>query len=249
MEKKLRSLLLQTLGTESYLGLVSSTYIRLIQAGFLKSKYPELFYLKELIMPGFVCVDIGANVGYYSVFLSQYAGKMGAVHAIEPVPIFGNVFLKKKAGHKKIGDKVGGLNAEGYITTSISFNGYVFAVNLNKIVFCLHNGRWAKKGNKVDHKNGISTDNRPCNLRESTNSQNASNKSVSGRNKLGAKGVCAYNVSDDTVRVVASVSFKKETYTKSMNVKKEFVEATVQILKAWRDEKAQKLHGEFFNAG
>jgi FkbM family methyltransferase len=104
MEKKLRSLLLQTLGTESYLGLVSSTYIRLIQAGFLKSKYPELFYLKELIKPGFVCVDIGANVGYYSVFLSQYAGKMGAVHAIEPVPIFGNVFLKntKKFGQDNI---------------------------------------------------------------------------------------------------------------------------------------------------
>ena len=161
----------------------------------------------------------------------------------------GNVFLKKKAGHKKIGDKVGGLNAEGYITTSISFNGYVFAVNLNKIVFCLHNGRWAKKGNKVDHKNGISTDNRPCNLRESTNSQNASNKSVSERNKLGVKGVCAYHVSDDTVRVVASVSFNKKTYSKSMTVKKEFVEATVKILKAWRDEKARKLHGEFFNEG
>lgn len=94
MEKKLRSLLLKTLGTESYLGLVSSTYIQLIKAGFLKAKYPELFYLQKLIQPGFVCVDIGANVGYYSVFLSKYAGKTGAVHAIEPVPIFGNVFLK-----------------------------------------------------------------------------------------------------------------------------------------------------------
>ena len=47
MEKKLRSLLLKSLGTESYLGLVSSAYIRLISAGFLKDKYPELFYLKE----------------------------------------------------------------------------------------------------------------------------------------------------------------------------------------------------------
>jgi hypothetical protein len=34
-----------------------------------------------------------------------------------------------------------------------------------------------------------------------------------------------------------------------MTVEKEFVEATVQILKAWRDEKAKELHGEFFNAG
>ena len=161
----------------------------------------------------------------------------------------GNVFLKKNAGWKKVGDKVGTLNPEGYITTSISFNGYLFAINLNKIVFCLHNGRWPKKGYKVDHINGKKTDNRPCNLRESTNSQNASNKPVSVRNKLGVKGVWAYNVSDDTVRVVASVSFNKEKYSKSMNVKKEFVEATVQTLKAWRDEKARKLHGEFFNEG
>ncbi len=94
MEKKLRSLLLKSLGTESYLGLVSSAYIRLISAGFLKDKYPELFYLKELVKPGFVCVDIGANVGYYSVFLSQHAGSEGRVYAIEPVPMFGNVFLR-----------------------------------------------------------------------------------------------------------------------------------------------------------
>lgn len=94
MEKKLRSLLLKTLGTESYLGLVSSAYIRLISAGFLKDKYPELFYLKELVKPGFVCVDIGANVGYYSVFLSQHAGSEGRVYAIEPVPMFGNEFLR-----------------------------------------------------------------------------------------------------------------------------------------------------------
>ncbi len=94
MEKKIRSLLLQTLGTESYLGLVSSAYIRLISAGFLKAKYPELFYLKQLIKPGFTCVDIGANVGYYSVFLSKYAEKAGHVYAVEPVPLFANVFLK-----------------------------------------------------------------------------------------------------------------------------------------------------------
>lgn len=94
MEKKLRSLLLKMLGTESYLGLVSNAYIRLIAAGKLKEKYPELFYLKELVQPGFTCVDIGANVGYYSVFLSKYAGATGRVYAIEPVPLFARVFLK-----------------------------------------------------------------------------------------------------------------------------------------------------------
>lgn len=94
MEKIIRSLLLKTLGTEAYLGLVSSAYIRLISAGRMQQKYPELFYLKELVKPGFTCVDIGANVGYYSVFLSRYAGKNGRVFSIEPVPMFSRVFLK-----------------------------------------------------------------------------------------------------------------------------------------------------------
>jgi FkbM family methyltransferase len=94
LEKKIRSWLLQTLGTENYLTLVSSTYIRLIANGKLKKKYPELFFLEKLIQPGFTCVDIGANVGYYSVFLSKYAGKAGRVYSVEPVPMFANVFLK-----------------------------------------------------------------------------------------------------------------------------------------------------------
>ncbi len=94
LEKKLRSWLLQALGTENYLSLVSSTYIRLIANGRLRKKYPELFFLEKLVQPGFTCVDIGANVGYYSVFLSKHAGKSGRVYSVEPVPMFANVFLK-----------------------------------------------------------------------------------------------------------------------------------------------------------
>lgn len=94
MEKQLRALLLDMLGHQKYLALVSDVYIRLIRGGFLKKKYPELFFLKELVKPGFVCVDIGANVGYYSVFLSKYAGPNGHVHAVEPVDLFAKLFIK-----------------------------------------------------------------------------------------------------------------------------------------------------------
>lgn len=104
MEKKLRSLLLRILGTESYLSLVSDAYIRLTLAGRMKQKYAELFYLKQLIKPGFICVDIGANVGYYSVFLSRYAGHEGKVFSVEPVPMFTRVFQRNigKFGLKNI---------------------------------------------------------------------------------------------------------------------------------------------------
>jgi FkbM family methyltransferase len=97
MEKAFRALLLKTLGHKNYLALVSHIYIRLIKAGMLKQKYPELFYLQQLVKPGFVCVDIGANVGYYSTFLSQYAGTSGHVYAVEPVDLFAQVFKKNMA--------------------------------------------------------------------------------------------------------------------------------------------------------
>jgi len=94
MEKQLRALMLQTLGTERYLSLVSQVYIRMIKAGMMKAKYPELFFLKELIKPGFVCIDIGANVGYYSTMLSAQCGPEGKVHAVEPVQLFQRIFTK-----------------------------------------------------------------------------------------------------------------------------------------------------------
>jgi len=94
MEKKLRAILLELLGLENYLSLVSDAYIRLIKLGLLKNKYPELFYLKEIIKPGFVCIDLGANVGYYSTFLSQYAHTNGHIHAVEPVELFAKIFKK-----------------------------------------------------------------------------------------------------------------------------------------------------------
>lgn len=94
MNRIVRSLLLKILGPVGYLSLISQVYIRLIRAGWLKEKYPELHHIPQLIQPGWNCIDIGANVGYYSVFMSQAAGKNGNVYAVEPVPLFGHVFKK-----------------------------------------------------------------------------------------------------------------------------------------------------------
>ncbi|MFA6260620.1 MAG: FkbM family methyltransferase [Bacteroidia bacterium] len=92
MEKIIRSLLIRILGFPQYLRLVSHIYLRLVFAGFLRKKYPELFHLSQLIKPGFVCIDIGANVGYYSSFMSKYAGPSGHIYAVEPVSLFAEIF-------------------------------------------------------------------------------------------------------------------------------------------------------------
>ncbi len=94
----IRTLLLKTLGLEFYLSIISDIYLRLTNWGFMKVKYPELFYLQAIVKPGWVCIDIGANVGYYSTKLSKLCGSTGKVIAIEPVPLFANVF--KRNAHK-----------------------------------------------------------------------------------------------------------------------------------------------------
>ncbi|GAB3240397.1 hypothetical protein GCM10027346_34490 [Hymenobacter seoulensis] len=88
MMKQLRKLLVRTLGFERYIRLVSRVYLRLVEAGWGRQKYPELFFLQQIIKPGFVCLDIGANLGYYSVALSRLAGPQGQVLAVEPIPDF-----------------------------------------------------------------------------------------------------------------------------------------------------------------
>lgn len=57
----------------------------------------------------------------------------------------------------------------------------------HRIAWALHTGAWPK--DQIDHINGIKTDNRACNLREATNSQNGKNLGLSKANKSGVKGI------------------------------------------------------------
>lgn len=41
-------------------------------------------FLKEHIKPGMTVVDIGANIGFYTVLFSKMVGEKGQVHAFEP---------------------------------------------------------------------------------------------------------------------------------------------------------------------
>ncbi|HBS85738.1 MAG: hypothetical protein A2W91_13455 [Bacteroidetes bacterium GWF2_38_335] len=92
--KLIRKILYKILGMKLFISLVSRIYLFLVNAGFLKSKYPELFHLEKIVKPGFTSVDIGANVGYYSFFMSKYSGKQGRVYAVEPIPLFAGIWKK-----------------------------------------------------------------------------------------------------------------------------------------------------------
>lgn len=45
----------------------------------------ELDVISPLILPGDVVVDLGANVGWYTIFFSKKVGQHGSVYSVEPV--------------------------------------------------------------------------------------------------------------------------------------------------------------------
>lgn len=46
----------------------------------------ETDFLRSVLRPDSVCIDIGANVGYFTMLMAQIATK-GSVHAFEPLPL------------------------------------------------------------------------------------------------------------------------------------------------------------------
>ncbi len=95
--KAFRRLFAALFGLRFYLRMVSRTYIILTNRGFLRKQYPELFHLDKLIQPHWTCIDIGANLGYYSNRIGRNL-KQGRLLAVEPVPLFAEIWKSNTKG-------------------------------------------------------------------------------------------------------------------------------------------------------
>ena len=99
-------------------------------------------------------------------------------------PETGLIYWKAK-GKGRIKKKEAGTKLySGYIGICVGKQ----RMQAHRLAWALFYGKTPK--DQIDHINGIKTDNRICNLREATNSQNGKNLSLSKANKTGHKGVC-----------------------------------------------------------
>ena len=90
MKKKdslIRKSLYNILPFKTYLLVLSKIYLYFFKTGFLKKNpfFAYQYFLQYVVQKGDTCIDIGANLGYYSVPMAKLAGKTGKVYAIEPV--------------------------------------------------------------------------------------------------------------------------------------------------------------------
>lgn len=60
-------------------------YERRLARGYLSNEW-EFGLLSRFVKPGDTAVDVGANLGGYTVRLSELVGAQGVVHAFEPIP-------------------------------------------------------------------------------------------------------------------------------------------------------------------
>jgi len=59
-------------------------FLALHRAGWMGAE--EVAVLRRLVRPGMQVVDVGANVGLYSLLLSRLVGEHGCVYSFEPEP-------------------------------------------------------------------------------------------------------------------------------------------------------------------
>jgi len=104
MIKSIKKILFKTLGMENFLRLVQRSYFFAYKAGLLKnnSDYACHYFVKNLIKKGDVIIDLGANLGYYSILFAEWTGNEGKVYSVEPIALYNKIFNEQAKKFKNI---------------------------------------------------------------------------------------------------------------------------------------------------
>lgn len=99
MARRIKAFLYRVLGQRWYLFLVSQLFFLAYRTGLLRDdpEYACHYYVHRFVEPGDTVIDIGANLGYYTVLFAEWVGREGQVYSVEPVPLFREI-LQRNAG-------------------------------------------------------------------------------------------------------------------------------------------------------
>jgi hypothetical protein len=143
----------------------------------------------------------------------------------------GKMTWKTKSNNRlKAGQEVGVIKERGYRQFQLDKKRYY----VHRVAFYIMVGRWPHF--HIDHINGDPSDNRWCNLREATVSQNRMNSARQSNNKSGHTGVF-WNSQKNKWCAVVKVNY----YTTNLGFFSNLEDAV-----AARDAHASKVFGEFY---
>lgn len=103
----------------------------------------------------------------------------------------------------------------------------------HRVAWCIYNSEWPN--DQIDHINGIKSDNRISNLRESSNAENNSNREMLSNNTSGFKGVSWHK---------ASSSWRVSVRGNGSRIVKDGFNCALEAAKTY-DELALKMQGRF----
>ncbi|MDR3218301.1 MAG: FkbM family methyltransferase [Dysgonamonadaceae bacterium] len=97
MINQIKGFIFRSLGLENYLRILQRSYFLLYKTGVLKEDigYACHYYVKKLIKKGDIVIDIGANLGYYSILFAKWTGPSGKVFSVEPIAVYNKIFNEK----------------------------------------------------------------------------------------------------------------------------------------------------------
>lgn len=135
--KLIRKILVKVLGLKGYLKLISRIYLRMMSMGMMKGKYNELHFISRIVKPGDTVIDIGANLSYYSYFIAKAQGTSGKLLAVEPIPLFADIWKRNMRKYKnpniKLFNCALGQEAQDEVTMSIPIVNGVVRHGLTKV--------------------------------------------------------------------------------------------------------------------
>lgn len=101
MINNVKSLLFRLLKIDGYLTVVQKSYLAGFKLGLLKTNpsYQWHYFVSSLVKEGDFIIDIGANLGYFTVQFADKVKKSGHLYCVEPVAPF-RMQLQKLADRK-----------------------------------------------------------------------------------------------------------------------------------------------------